>query len=135
MKGIVTSKRAAEILSFLREVGPSPEEALIIAFGPKAKKALEHLRKAGYAELVRRNGIEFWTADKRAFDAQEQLVISWFSARLIEAGGRVIDKVAVFPKGQAFEIEVVEDKIFTGPYVFFLSDLLSNSLPQCVRRV
>lgn len=134
MKGVVTSQRAAELLAFLRQIGPSPEEALEVAFGPRTKRALEHLKRAGYVELVRRNGIEFWTADKRAFDTQEQLALSWFSARLLEAGGRIVDKVAVFPKGQAFEIEVEGDRVFTGPYVFFLSDLLRNPLPQCVRR-
>ncbi|KXG74903.1 hypothetical protein AN618_21280 [Fervidicola ferrireducens] len=133
-KGLITSQRAAEVLAFLEEVGPSTEEALIIAFGPKTQKALKHLQRAGYAFPIQREGVEFWTAGDKAFDMKSQLSYSWFCARLLESGGRVIDGIAVFPRGQAFKIEVDGDRVFTGQYAFFFEDLIRKPLPECVKR-
>lgn len=134
MSAYLTSKRAAEILSFLNNTGPCPEEALAAAFGPKAKKALLHLLRTGRAFPLKAGNITFWAADGRSFDPVLQVSKAWFAARLHEAGGRFAGGTAFFPKGQAYATEIYKDFARAGPFIFYLEDLKTKNIRDCVRR-
>lgn len=137
MDGFVTSPLAARALEFLERVGPTPFPALAAALGVgpgKLAKALRHLRGAGFAFPVRRNGAEFWCPDgSRPGPGQEAL--AWFAAKLEGAGGRYEGGTAKFPGGQEFEVKVTGGRVLVGGrWEASLADLKERPLRECLKR-
>lgn len=135
MRGLITSPRAAKVYDFLRRVGPSPFQALLVATGMKAgqlAKALRHLRGGGYAYSTRQGSVEFWCPDGPLPAGTGQEALAWFAARLEEAGGRYENGAAKFPKGQELPTRVGVDKVRVGRYVCCLNDLKERPLRECL---
>ncbi|MGB9792590.1 MAG: hypothetical protein ACPLTR_08455 [Thermacetogeniaceae bacterium] len=137
MRGFITSPKAARVYDFLQRAGPSPFQALGVATGLKPgqlAKALRHLRGGGYASPVRMRGVEFWAVDGASFSLDGQEALSWFAARLEEAGGKYQDGTAVFPKGQEFPVKASDGRVDVGAYFFLLEDLKEKPLRECFRK-
>jgi|GEM_PF-3131264 len=105
MPDYITSERQFSLYQFLERVGPCPLPALELVFGQKTLKALKGLRQAGYIYNITLSSTEFWACqDYGRFNPLKQLVISWFAARLEEAGGQYLGSSGISPKGVVFAL-------------------------------
>lgn len=137
MRGLITSTKAARVWDFISRVGPTPFHALSVATGFKPGtlvRALRHLRGGGYAHPIWQANVEFWGANGAVFEPEAQEMLAWFAARLEEAGGRVENATAHFPRGQVFPIYTHYDHVEVGEWVCAIGDLRAGPLRDCLRK-
>jgi hypothetical protein len=137
--GIICSQKAGKILDFLQRAGATPFKAIVVATGLKpgdVNRGLNILRGAGYSYPEKRNGIEFWFPIQGPVlsDLKTQEAMTWFIARLEEAGGEYENGWAHYPSGIAFPIEVKGSLIKTGEFWAELDDLKQKSLSDCLKK-
>lgn len=118
--GIITSKKALRVLEFLETCAGAPEPAITLLF-PDCLRSLRILRGSGYARRCWTPGQDpFWcpASTRPPRDREEYIArcaLGWLAARLVEAGGRLEGRQAVFPSGRTYRVCVWPGKIQPGP--------------------
>jgi len=141
MPGLVTSKKADVILSFLERAGPAPFDAIVVGTGFKkgdVNRSLNILRGAGYAYPQIIDGIEFWIPVSPYIlfdDPRYHELLSWFVARLQQAGGQYRPGIAKYPKGKEAVVEINGSEIKTGDFIATLEELKTKLLIERLRLV
>jgi len=109
-KGIITSRRAAEMLEFIESCGGAPEGALSITFR-KSLQLIGKLRGAGMIYRAKADKETLWLPVDVPAPVYEQFLkisaVGWLAARLKESGGAYKDGNAIFPTGRVFPVSIV----------------------------
>lgn len=133
------SERQFLIYSFIKRVGPSPEESLEALFGLQTADALHKLKRSGYLRFTKIRGIDFWLLpDNGYFDPLKQETIAWFAARLEQAEGKYGGEYGISPKGNRFmftyspgQIHIIDEA--NRKFIALLKDLKRSSLKECIK--
>lgn len=114
--GIITSRKALEVLSFLETCAGAPEPAVSLLF-PDCARHLRILRGSGYARRCWCPGQDpFWCpvqfpAPRTREEYIARCALGWLAARLVEADGKMERGKAVFPTGKAYQVAVWPGKL------------------------
>lgn len=109
--GIITSRRAAEMLRFIERCGGVPEEALAVVFR-KSRQLLRKLRGAGMIYRVKTGENVLWLPREihppgSLEVVMQKMATGWIAVRLLEASCSYEEGMAFFPNGAAFRVAVV----------------------------
>lgn len=151
--GMVTSRKAMEMLRLIESCSGVPEEALSLIFR-KSRQLLAKLRGAGMIYRVKGGGKIIWLPRDVpppgvADIFMQKVAAGWLAARLVEANGRYENGFAVFPNGAKFCVAMVppapldpclavflntkEVQLCKGSVWVMLDDLQSKSLKECLQ--
>ncbi len=133
------SERQFLIYSFIKRVGPSPENCLEALFGLQTADALYKLKQSGYLRFTKIRGIDFWLLpDNGYFDPLKQETIAWFAVRLEQAEGKYDGEYGSSPKGNRFmftyspgQIHITDE--VNRKFVARLEDLRRLPFKECLK--
>ncbi len=133
------SERQFLIYSFIKRVGPSPEDCLETLFGLQTAKALYKLKQSGYLRFIKIRNIEFWLLpDNGYFDPLKQETLAWFAVRLEQAEGKYKKEYGISPKGNKFmftyspgQIHITDE--VNRKFVARLEDLRRFPFKECLK--
>lgn len=154
--GIITSKKALEVLEFLESCAGAPEKAISLPF-PDCARYLRILRGSGYARRCWCPGREpFWcpgsfSVPRTREEYIARCALGWLAARLVEAGGRIVKRRAIFPNGKAYQVAIWPGKLPEDPAIVVslngdepklrpgwlwvdYKDLQERGLKECLKR-